>query len=124
MNFNFDVNTITQALRDGSTQEEIANNFAAILNKAAATVKTEKAKKAEEARKNAEIQKKKLQHAQLVADFYNTYYYNDMPDEVKLTAQDVIDTCDSAIGTFKKLFSSVTSPKNSVENPLLKIFNL
>ena len=124
MNFNFDVNTITQALRDGSTQEEIANNFAAILNKAAATVKTEKAKKAEEARKNAEFQKKKLEHAQLVADFYNIYYYNDMPDGVKLTAQEIVDTCDSAIGSFKKFFSSVTSPKNSVENPLLKIFNL
>ena len=46
-----------------------------------------------------------------------------MPDEVKLTAKEIIEVCDSAMASVKKFFP-VKNPKGSVENPLFKIFNL
>ena len=120
MNYDFDMNILLQAMRDGSTQEEIANKFAAALNKASATIKQEKAIQKQ---KEAQDAKKKLAAAQAVADFYNTYYCDMMPDEVKLTAEEIIEVCDSAMASVKKFFP-VKGPKNSVENPLFKIFNL
>ena len=120
MNYDFDMNVLLQAMRDGSTQEEIANKFAAALNKASATIKQEKAIQKQ---KEAQDAKKKLAAAQAVADFYNTYYHDMMPDEVKLTPEEIIEVCDAAMASVTKFFP-VKSPKNSVENPLFKIFNL
>ena len=120
MNYDFDMNVLLQALRDGSSQEEIANKFAAALNKASAIIKQEKAIQKQ---KEAQDAKKKLAAAQAVADFYNTYYHDMMPDEVKLTAEEIIEVCDAAMASIAKFFP-VKGPKNSVENPLFKIFNL
>ena len=67
MNYNIDLSILTQALRDGVSQEEIAKTFATALNEASAAIKAEKAKKEEEARKAAENEKKKLQHEEKMA---------------------------------------------------------
>lgn len=122
MNYTFDVNVITQALRNGSSQEDLANAFAASLNQAAATVKQERAlQKQNEANK--------LKAAQAVADFYNTYYPELMGDK-KVEPQTIIDACESIkklANSTNELLSKVQSkiePKNAVENPLFRIFNL
>ena len=74
---NFD-SIILNALREGSSQEDIARIFSQSLNKNAAIIKEEQTKK-----------NKKLKAAEAVADFYNTYY-PDMLCGHTLTAEDVI----------------------------------
>lgn len=121
MNYNIDLSVLAQALRDGVSQEEIAKTFATALNEASAVIKAEKAKKEEEARKAAENEKKKLQHAQMVADFYNTYYPEMFPGKDKATAETIIKACDAV----KKIASiPVTMPKFSEAGPLSGIFGL
>lgn len=118
MNFNFDVNTIAQALRDGSSQEEIANSFAAILNKASATVKQERA-----IQKQKENEKMKM--AEIVAEFYNTYYPEMFAGSDKATADAIIKACES-IKNIAVAANKITAkiPKSSAENPLFHIFDL
>lgn len=123
MNYNIDLSVIAQALRDGVSQEEIAKSFATALNEASAAIKAEKAKKEEEARKAAENEKKKFQHAQMVADFYNTYYPEMFPNDGKgkATAEAIIKACEAV----KKLASiPVSMPKFSEAGPLSGIFGL
>lgn len=121
MNYNIDLSILTQALRDGVSQEEIAKTFATALNQASAAIKAEKAKKEEEARKAAENEKKKLQHAQMVADFYNTYYPEMFPGKDKATAETIIKACDAV----KKIATiPVTMPKFSEGGPLSGIFGI
>ncbi len=120
MNYTFDVNVITQALRNGASQEDIANAFAASLNQASATVKQERAaqKQKDEA---------KMKAAQMVADFYNTYYPEMFPGE-KVTAETIIKACESikkiAVSANEIANKIAIDPKNPVENPLFRIFNL
>ena len=112
MEFNAEI--LMRELRNGASQEEIANAFATALNKASSTIKAERMKKEEEARKNAEIEKKKIQHAQVVADFYNTYY-PEMFGKETVTANTIIEACDS----IHKITSKIT-----VNSPLFKFLNL
>lgn len=125
-NYNIDVSVLAQALREGASQEDIANLFASALNQASATVKQEKAKKEEEARKTAELQKKKNQHAQLVADFYNTYY-PEMFDKEKATADTIIKACESikkiAVSA-NELVMKLSDLKNIENSPLSRFFSL
>lgn len=130
MNYNIDYSNIAKALRDGISQEDIAKTFAAALNQASAEIKAEKAK-AEEAKRLAEkakreqeaLEAKKLQHAQLVADFYNTYYPEMFPDDGKgkATAETIIKACE----TVKKIATiPVNMPKFSEAGPFSGIFRL
>lgn len=121
-NYNIDVSVLAQALREGASQEDIANLFASALNQASATVKQEKAKKEEE----AQLQKKKNQHAQLVADFYNTYY-PEMFDKEKATADTIIKACESikkiAVSA-NELAMKLSDPKNIENSPFSRFFSL
>ena len=114
-NYNISVDVLAQALRDGASQEEIANMFAGALNKASITVKQERAQK----EKENETKKKA---AQVVADFYNTYYPNMFPGKEKATAEAIIKACDS-IQKIDEIAKKVGS-NFSVENPFFRIFNL
>lgn len=116
-NYNISVDVLAQALRDGVSQEEIANMFAGALNQASTTVKQERAQKENEA---------KMKAAQVVADFYNTYYPNMFPGEEKATAEAIIKACDSIqkiVVSTDEITKKVGS-NFSVENPLFRIFNL
>ena len=77
---------------------------------------------AEKAKKELEALKaKKLQHAQVVADFYNTYYPEMFPGKDKATAETIIKACDAV----KKIASiPVTIPKFSDGNPFSDIFGI
>lgn len=128
MNYNIDYSAITKALRDGVSQEDIAKTFAAALNQASAEIKTEKAKE-EEAKRLAEkakrekeaLEAKKLQHAHVVADFYNTYYSEMFPGDEKVTAETIIKTCE----TVKKIATiPVSMPKFSEGGPFSNIFGI
>lgn len=128
MNYNIDLSILAQALRDGVSQEEIAKSFATALNQASAEIKAEKAK-AEEAKRLAEkakrekeaLEAKKLQHAQVVADFYNTYYSEMFPGDEKATAEAIIKSCEM----IKKIATiPVNMPKFSEINPFSGIFGL
>ena len=128
MNYNIDYSVIAKALRDGVSQEDIAKTFAAALNQASAEIKAEKAK-AEEAKRLAEKAKreqealnaKKLQHAQVVADFYNTYYPEMFPSKDKATAETIIKACDAV----KKIATiPVNIPNLSGDFPFADIFGI
>ena len=120
-NYNIDTNVIAQALRNGCSQEEIANMFAAALNQASATVQQERA-----AQKQNEANKMKA--AEAVANFYNTYYPDMFGGKEKATAETIIKACESV----KKMAQQANEianklkldPKNIVENPLFRIFSL
>ncbi len=79
---NFD-SIILNALREGSSQEDIARIFSQSLNKNAAIIKEEQSK-----------EKEKLKAAEAVANFYNTYYPKILGG-YKLTAEDIISASDS-----------------------------
>ena len=85
MKNSFDANLLYQMLKNGSTQEEIAAAFAECLNTAAKRYKEE--------------DKKKLEKAKAVADFYNSYYPN-----LSITAEEVIQQAEDA----KKFFDNLT----------------
>ena len=119
--YNIDANVIAQALRGGCSQEEIANMFAAALNQASATVQQERA-----IQKQAEANKMKAAGA--VADFYNTYYPEMFGGNEKATAETIIKACE-AVKKMTHQANEIASklkldPKNAVENPLFRIFNL
>ena len=121
-NYNISVDVLAQALRDGVSQEEIANMFAGALNQASITVKQERAQKEKEKEQN-ETKKKA---AQVVADFYNTYYPNMFLGEEKATAEAIIKACDSIqkiVVSTDEIAKKVGS-NFSVENPFFRIFNL
>lgn len=119
-NYNISVDVLAQALRDGASQEEIANMFAGALNKASATVKQERAQKEKEQNET------KMKAAQIVADFYNTYYPNMFPGEEKATAEAIVKACDSIqkIVVSTDEIAKKIGPNRLVENPLFRIFNL
>lgn len=124
MNYNISVDVITQALRDGASQEEIANIFADALNKASATVKKEHAERKAKEAEAKKAQEQKLAHAQAVADFYNIYYPTILGD-ITISAEDIVKTCDEANALFSNLSKMITrTPKKSDENPLFRIFGL
>ena len=121
MNYNIDYSVIAKALRDGVSQEDIAKTFAAALNQASAEIKAEKAKAEKAKREQEALNAKKLQHAQVVADFYNTYYPEMFPGKDKATAETIIKACDAV----KKIASiPVTIPKFSEEGPFSGIFGI
>lgn len=119
MNYSVDANVIAQALRNGISQEDIANTFAAALNQASAAIKQERAlQKQKEANK--------MKAAQAAADFYNTYYPELFPSNEKATAESIIKACDSV----KKIADSATElatkidPKNIAHLDFSRIFGL
>lgn len=119
-NYNISVDVLAQALRDGVSQEEIANMFAGALNQASTTVKQERAKKEKE---QNEI---KMKAEQAVADFYNTYYPNMFLGDEKATAENIIKACDSVqkiVVSADEIAKKIDSNR-TVENPLFRIFNL
>lgn len=119
-NYNISVDVLAQALRDGASQEEIANMFAGALNKASTTVKQERAQK------EKEQNEAKMKAAQVVADFYNTYYPNMFLGEEKATAEAIVKACDSIqkIVVSTDEIAKKIGPNRLVENPLFRIFNL
>ena len=121
-NYNISVDVLAQALRDGASQEEIANMFAGALNKASITVKQERAQKEKEKEQN----ETKMKAAQVVADFYNTYYPNMFLGEEKATAEAIVKACDSIqkIVVSTDEIAKKIGPNRLVENPLFRIFNL
>ena len=122
MKYEFDQNLLLQALRDGTTQEEIANKFAAALNQASAAIRKEEAERQKKEAEAKKLNEQKLAHAQVVADFYNIYYPNFLCTNEKLTAKTVIEACDAT----NELFSSfsVKIPKTAAGNPLSVLFDL
>ena len=122
MNYDFDQNLLLQALRDGSTQEEIASKFAEALNKASAEVRREEIKRQKEAEEAKRKNEQKLVHAQAVADFYNIYYPDFFGTGEKITGKSIVEACDAASDLFKSF--SVKIPKNSAGNPLSFLFDL
>ena len=103
-NYNF----VLEALRNGASQESIANEFAAALNKAAAEYKAETQKKENDT-------KKKLAAAQSVVDFYSEYYPNFFKG---MTAEELIAICETIDRT------SVKMSKSAAKNPLVSHFNI
>lgn len=80
---------ILKALTEGITQEELAKQFAASLNEAAADYKQQQHE-----------QKNKLHEAEMVAHFINSYYPNTISN-TNLTAKDIIKIFDSYRDTIK-----------------------
>lgn len=127
MNYNINVDVITQALRDGASQEEIANIFANALNQASATIKKENAERKAKEAEAKKVQEQKLAHAQAVADFYNIYYPDLMGSE-SISGEDILKACEEAKNLFSKIQNLAheieSAPKTSAENPLFRIFGL
>lgn len=116
-NFNIDIAVLAQALREGASQEDVANAFATALNQASATVKQERA-----IQKQKEADKAKA--AQAVADFYNTYYPEMFGGKEKATGETIIKACD----TVKQMAESVNKfkidPKGTVIDPFSRLLGL
>ena len=97
MNYVINQAAILNALREGASAEEIANDFNTALNNAVSAFTKEREK-----------QDRKIEAARAALDFYAEYYPRLVND---MTAEDFIASCDR-------------SAKSSVENPLYRLYNL
>lgn len=97
MNYVINQAAMLNALREGASAEEIANDFNTALNNAISAFTKEREK-----------QNRKIEAARAAFDFYVEYYPKLVND---MSVEDFIASCDR-------------STKASVENPLYRLYNL